>query len=527
MQTLFKPTWQELWRGIEIPSSGTIYTKPEIVELILDLAGYRAEKIRLANSRIIEPSCGDGIFLREIIRRLLLSESAATHGHIHWQSPSLQAAIRAVDIDPGAITHARQEAKDMLVSAGCEPSTATSLSNTWIYQSDFLLSDWEHEVFDFAVGNPPYVRLEDMPSRILAEYRMAYQTATDRADLYIPFIENSLHLLSSRGVMAFICSNRFAKNQYGAAIRKLISSRYQVRHYINLEHTQPFQKKVSAYPSILVITAKSSAHTHAATIEDLSSSTLDKIRTETHEESHRYEPSEWYADGSPWISTSRTRLRTMAELTRNFPAIEDSAPGTKIGIGVATGADDIFVLPNRASEIESSQQLPLLLAQDISSSALSWSGHWLVNPYSSTEQGSVDLLQYPLLAAYFRKHESRLRNRHCAKARPLAWFRTIDRVNPTLLRTPKLVIPDIQAGGIVGYDEGRYYPHHNVYWITSRGWDLRVLQRILCSSFTTEQVRAHSVAMRGGSLRYQAQNLRKIRVPHPLRDKDFIRNLVG
>jgi len=77
-----------------------------------------------------------------------------------------------------------------------------------------------------------------------------------------------------------------------------------------------------------------------------------------------------------------------------------------------------------------------------------------------------------------------------------------------------LLLPDIQAGGVVGFDNGSYYPHHNLYWITSGEWDLRVLQALLRSSCVLAQVRAISVQMRGGSVRYQAQVLRKLRIPH-------------
>ena len=77
----------------------------------------------------------------------------------------------------------------------------------------------------------------------------------------------------------------------------------------------------------------------------------------------------------------------------------------------------------------------------------------------------------------------------------------------------KLVIPDIQSGNVVGYDQGEFYPHHNLYWITSPTWNLRALQAILRSNFVRLQVEAYSVQMRGGSLRYQAQTLRLIRIP--------------
>jgi hypothetical protein len=86
-------------------------------------------------------------------------------------------------------------------------------------------------------------------------------------------------------------------------------------------------------------------------------------------------------------------------------------------------------------------------------------------------------------------------------------------VTRSLQPTPKLVIPDIQSGGVVGYDDGKYYPHHNVYWITSTSWNLRALQALLRSTLVLEQIRAHSVQMRGGALRYQAQVLRKVRLP--------------
>ena len=69
-------------------------------------------------------------------------------------------------------------------------------------------------------------------------------------------------------------------------------------------------------------------------------------------------------------------------------------------------------------------------------------------------------------------------------------------------------------GGNVALDEcGSYYPHHNVYWITSRKWNLKALCVLLRSSFVTSQIRNVSVQMRGGSIRYQAQNLRNVHIP--------------
>jgi hypothetical protein len=64
-------------------------------------------------------------------------------------------------------------------------------------------------------------------------------------------------------------------------------------------------------------------------------------------------------------------------------------------------------------------------------------------------------------------------------------------------------------------DEGGHYPHHNLYYVVSDSWDLRVLGGLLLSKVAEAFVDAYAVKMRGGTLRFQAQYLRRIRVPAP------------
>ena len=126
----------------------------------------------------------------------------------------------------------------------------------------------------------------------------------------------------------------------------------------------------------------------------------------------------------------------------------------------------------------------------------------------------MDLSRFPKAGAYLNRHADRLKARYCARNNPSAWYRTLDRIKYSTFRAAKILLPDIQQGGNVALDErGEFYPHHNVYWITSRTWNLRALCVILRSSFVTEQIRRVSVQMRGGSIRYQAQNLRNVHIP--------------
>jgi methylase of polypeptide subunit release factors len=519
MLDIFGNTWESLWEGAATDEAvGSVFTKPEVVDLILDLAGYRTGNDRLAAQPLLEPGCGDGAFVIRAVGRMLHSE-VEHGGRIEWDDPVLDSAIRAADISSTAVEAVREQVAGQLIHAGCSVVRANELATRWAVRTDFLLHRWDRQ-FDFVVGNPPYVRIEHVPRRVLAAYRATFETISDRADLYVAFLEQGLRLLAPEGVLGFITANRFAKNQYGRAIRSFISTGYRVRYYLNLEHTQPFVGDVSAYPAIVVVDRQRGRPTRAATLESADVQTLNHVRTAALALGPPFAPldefAEWYPRGAPWVSTSGTEQERLARYVRRLAPLEDAATGTRIGIGVATGADRIFVLPSLDPEIETELQLPLVLARDVRGETIQWSGHHLLNPFCPADDGTlVSLADHPRFARYLIRHEEKLRSRHVAKGRVETWYRTIDRVWARLRSTPKLLIPDIQPADAtqIALDDGAYYPHHNLYWITSEEWDLHALRALMRSSLVRAQVRAYSVQMRGGSLRWQAQTLRKIRIP--------------
>ena len=144
--------------------------------LILDLAGYRAVE-DLGASVIVEPACGTGAFLVPIVERL--AESCARHGRSLADSGQ---AIRAFDVLARNVDTARESVATRLVELGQAADIAESLSSQWIAQGDFLLgagSDGSLQA-DFVVGNPPYVRLEDVPAEVSAAYRSECSTMRGR-----------------------------------------------------------------------------------------------------------------------------------------------------------------------------------------------------------------------------------------------------------------------------------------------------------------------------------------------------------
>lgn len=236
---------------------GAIFTRREVVDFILDLSGYTVDQ-PLHQFRVLEPSVGDGDFLVPIVERLLSSYRGCSSGDFDFVQ-ALSPAIYAVEIHPESAAGARARILDVLRSAGVAPNAAAQLLDRWIHVGDFLLADLPHS-FTHALGNPPYVRQERIPSAQLTEYRRRFQTMYDRADLYVPFIERCLEYLKPGGVLGFICSDRWMKNRYGGPLRALVSSHFHLAYYVDMVDVPAFHAEVIAYPAITIIRREKQGH---------------------------------------------------------------------------------------------------------------------------------------------------------------------------------------------------------------------------------------------------------------------------
>ncbi|MYA83219.1 MAG: N-6 DNA methylase [Acidimicrobiales bacterium] len=527
--TLTSTTPPVTWAPDPKGEHGEVFTRRWVVDLILDLVGYRPEE-DLGAATVVEPSCGCGAFLIPIIERL--SESCKQHGRI---LADLGGAIRGFDLLSHNAEHTRKAAVAKLLELGASLSDAEGLAERWVTAGDFLLSDHRDLVADFVVGNPPYVRLEQIPDEVSDAYRSACSTMRGRADLFVGFFEKGLALLRLGGRLGFICADRWMRNQYGARLRKLVGERYAVETLIEMHDADAFEADVSAYPAITVIRNAPQGPVRLVEAgksfdESASRSLAIWLRSDAQvaPSSESFEAAElrdWPKGSAHWPSGAPSTLEALADLESRFRPLEDPHTGTRVSIGVATGCDDVYVSDN-PNGIEDDRLLPILTAGDIADGEAKWSGKYLINPWRDGRL--VDLAEFPGLAAHLRTHESRVRSRHVARRRPSAWYRTIDRVTPGLLERPKLLLPDIKSTAHPVLDDGRYYPHHNLYYVISDTWDLEVLGGLLLSDLANLFVGAYCVKMRGGTYRFQAQYLRKIRVPLPaslsIRDEAELRH---
>ena len=190
------------------------------------------------------------------------------------------------------------------------------------------------------------------------------------------------------------------------------------------------------------------------------------------------------------------------------------AQGFKIGIGVATGDDSVFIGKDLGKKVEKELLIPIVLSRDITDGQIEWSGNQLIYPYESDGSALIDLKEFPRARRYFETHQNRLKKRHVAKRKSSDSFRTIDRINKALIPKPKLLIPDMKKSRMVALDSGKYYPHHNVYYVANGSVDnLKAMGALFMSDLFQKQLERISVKMNGGLLRRQAQNLRRVKSP--------------
>lgn len=483
---------------------GEIYTRPEVVNFMLTAIGLNTPD-DVKNARILEPACGEGEFVISIVDRLInLPQKRPTVDQLSNQ-------LLAIDLVTKSLEITKKKVATLLSSNGYTTTEIVSLLDSWFLPSDFLLEEIAPD-FSHVVGNPPYVRVENIPKKLLDEYRKQFSTMTGRADLYVPFYEKSLSLLKSGGKLSFICADRWTKNTYGRSLRSLISKQYSLELYVDLYGVEAFGQDVMTYPAITQIVNEKSKRTVLKQKATFSKKEAEEVLLAVNGEKTTLQTRNSIANNQdPWLFGSPDQLELIRLIEKKFPLIEST--GCKIFIGAATGSNKVYVVDTQdsISNIEKDRLLPIITASEIKSGSINWRGKYLINTYD--ENGVINLNKYPNLSSYLHSYKKVLSSRHIAKKDSANWFKTIDRVYKDRAQSEKLLIPDISNSPIVIYDKGEYHPNNSIYYVCSKEWNLHALRAVLLSSITKLFISTYSTKIANGYLRYQAQHLRKLRLP--------------
>jgi hypothetical protein len=211
--------------------------------------------------------------------------------------------------------------------------------------------------FDCIVGNPPYIRVQELNKwnpEECAFYKSRYKSAAKgNYDIYVVFIERALELLGDDGLLGVICPHKFWQATYGACIRQLIADGRHLRSVIDFGDQQVFGG-ATTYTAIQVFSkTPNSRDVEYVRIDTLTDGEEQCRRIDARQRApgvKRFRAAHPQS-GHPAVFADVAGTRLLEKLRNAGPRLADVASG--IFVGLQTSADDVFILEKSGKDYAS------------------------------------------------------------------------------------------------------------------------------------------------------------------------------
>ncbi len=309
-----QPSYQKL--------RGGYYTPAAIARFLCAWA------IQRPRDRVLEPSCGDGVFLDAAAARLLdlgAAKAAIGKSIIGFE----------IDVFEAAKAAARLEAHGV------------SRRNARIYAQDFFsekAQSAEAGSIDAVVGNPPFVRYQNFPeqqrSRAFAMMQRAGLRPNRLTNAWVPFVVGAALRLTDRGRLAMVIPAELLQVSYAAELRLFLTEFFAEIVVVTFRRLafDGIQQEVvlllarrgaSGHQGIDVLELES-----AADLADLDVDSLERNDLKTVDHS---------SDKWTKYFLSQKEIDLLSTLHQH-PALSRLGDLGDADIGIVTGMNDVFVL---------------------------------------------------------------------------------------------------------------------------------------------------------------------------------------
>ncbi len=213
-----------------VKNDGQVFTPDYIVVNMLDFCGYSGKTI--LKKHVIDNSCGDGAFLRQILHRYIVEALSAKMDKAEIKA-DLEQFIHGVDTDPIAFS----ACLDNLSSIAKEYGITEVV---WDVKNESSLSAHRFDgKMDFVIGNPPYVRVHNLNDNYDEVKQFSFANG-GMTDLYLVFYELGFRMLSPGGILCYITPSSWLSSVAGSNLRAYVRMCRNLTAVIDLGHFQPF-----------------------------------------------------------------------------------------------------------------------------------------------------------------------------------------------------------------------------------------------------------------------------------------------
>jgi len=398
--------------------------------------------------------------------------------------------------------------------------------------------------FDALIGNPPYIRIQNMVRYSPREVQYYQSDASpytcaqsDNFDKYSLFIERGLALLKPTGRLGYIVPHKFFNLKSGQALRSLLADGQHVAEIIHFGVQQVFGQRRTTYTCILILAKQA---TEGFTVEHVGDLPAWR-RGETGEVTeHKAE----YLTAASWEFVSSAAHQVFERLRAAHPTTLEQV--ANIFVGVQTSADKIYILtPLEETKTTAAftdvtgatwtveKAILRSCLKDVSLPAYSHpqANTYIIFPYTIVEHRArlytPEEMQtrYPQCWAYLTAHQTTLEQRSIQGRTPETWYRYGRSQSLTKFNgAPKLIWPVLSLEARYAYDDqdivftgGGNGPYYGLRPLPETALSIHYLQAVLSHPVIEAMVRAKGSAFRGDYRSHGKQFVKDL----PIRQIDF------
>jgi len=230
---------------------------------------------------------------------------------------------------------------------------------------EVLNDDGDFVGFDVVIGNPPYIRQEEIKDQ-KPYLKSNYNIYTGTSDIYVFFIERGFSILKGIGNFCFIMPNKWMQAEYGRPLRIMLLQQ-QLQQVLDFGDLQVFDE-ATTYPCIVNV----SKTDPMKTIKTLTVKSLNlEIGFDQYVISNRQEVDISVLGAETWVITSDKERNIISKVKSISVSLFDYVDG-KSYRGILTGLTEAFVIDENtkdklvAEDINSDKLIrPLLLGRNV------------------------------------------------------------------------------------------------------------------------------------------------------------------
>jgi len=377
---------------------------------------------------------------------------------------------------------------------------------------EVLNEDGDYIGFDVVIGNPPYIRQEEL-TFIKPHLESQYTTFTGTADLYVYFVEQGLNILKEKGEFIFILPNKWMRAAYGNKIRAYLLQKNIIR-IVDFRDLPVFEE-ATTYPCILQIkNFKNTCVFNSTTVTNLS---FD-IDLENYLKENEFKVDTKLLQTNGWTLNDVKIQRLLKKIE------EKGIPLGKYGdaqilYGVKTGLNDSFVIDSdtRDKLINEDPKSLELIKPFFGGKDIKRYKSPVANKYLIFTRRGINIESYPAILNHLKKFKERLlprpkeyKGKKWPGRKPGAykWFEIQDSVDYFKeFEKEKIMLPDIALKTQAIIDSTGAYCVNTAYIISKLGtYHLGLLNSKLLLFFYSNL----SSSIRGGYLRFTKQYLEQL-----------------